>query len=112
MHIVRLDGASVGGDENCKVLEYPHGDADIDISTARINGRYPKSGYCVNTAVKEMIYVVSGSGRICKENEIHDFAAGDTVLIYPREKYYWDADCSVVMACNPAWSEEQHKFVQ
>ena len=42
-------------------------DKDIDISTAEINGKYPENGYCVNTKVKEMIYVVSVAEKLLQK---------------------------------------------
>lgn len=44
----------------CIAAEYGFHDKDIDIATSEINGRYPEDAYCVNTEVKEMIYVISG----------------------------------------------------
>lgn len=54
----------------CIVNEYGFGDKDIDLTTAQINGRYPEEGFCVNTEVKEMIYCLSGKGKICKKDEV------------------------------------------
>ncbi len=96
----------------CIATEYDFGDKDIDIATAEIKGRYPEDCYCVNAEVKEMIYVISGGGKIYKENEIISFKAGDAILIDKGEKYYWVADCKVAMACSPAWQPEQHKLVK
>lgn len=98
--------------ELCIATEYEFKDKDIDLSTAEIKGRYPESGYCVNTKVKEMIFVISGGGRICTENETIIFKKGDSILIDKGEKYFWDAVCEVVMACTPAWTPEQHKVVE
>lgn len=44
----------------CIAKEYDFKDKDIDISTAKISGRYPENGYCVNTEVKEMIFILAG----------------------------------------------------
>lgn len=98
--------------ELCIATEYNFKDKDIDISTAEIKGRYPENGYCVNTEVKEMIYVISGSGKIITESKIITFKQGDAILIDKGEKYRWDAECTVVMACSPAWTPEQHKVVK
>ena len=97
--------------EKCKVTEYGFGDKDIDISTAKINGRYPETGYCVNLKVKELVYVLSGSGKLCKEDDEIEFKKGDAVLLEKNEKYYWNANCTVVIACSPAWYPDQHKLV-
>lgn len=53
----------------CIAHQYNFYDDDIDISTAEINGRYPDSGYCVNTKIKEMIFVLSGNGEICTKKQ-------------------------------------------
>ena len=95
----------------CIATEYPFGDKQIDLSTAVINGKYPKSGYCVNLKVKEMIYVISGKGKLYKENETISFEAGDAILIEKGEKYYWDAHCKIAMSCTPAWYPKQHILV-
>lgn len=109
MKIIRLNETTkFENSDKCIATEYGHGDKDIDISTAKINGRYPENGYCANLNVKEIIYVISGSGKICKENEIINFNSGDAILIDAGEKYYWDAICEVVSACTPAWYPEQH----
>ncbi len=54
----------------CIATEYGFHNKDIDIATAEINGRYPEGAYCVNTDVKEMIYVISG-GFIKKMKSFH-----------------------------------------
>ena len=96
----------------CIATEYDFKDKDIDISTAVIKGRYPDEGYCVNTEVKEMIYVISGGGTIFTENGTVSFEKSDAILIEKGEKYFWDANAEVVMACSPAWTSQQHKMVK
>ena len=98
--------------ELCIATEYNFQDKDIDIATAVINGRYPEGAYCVNTEVKEMIYIIEGHGEIHKENETITFKQGDAILIDKGEKYFWIANCTVAMSCSPAWPPHQHKIVQ
>ncbi len=98
--------------ENCIATEYDFHDKDIDFATATIDGRYPETGYCVNREVKELIFVISGSGFLHKENEKIAFKKGDAILIDKNEPYYWDAKCTVGMACSPAWRPEQHQFIR
>lgn len=85
--------------ELCIATEYNFQDKDIDIATAVINGRYPEGAYCVNTEVKEMIYVIEGYGEIHKENETITFKQGDAILIDKGEKYFWIANCKIAMSC-------------
>lgn len=97
--------------DKCIATEYPFKDKDIDISTAVITGKYPEHGFCVNTGVKEIIFVIEGSGELHKENESIAFKAGDAILIDKGEKYYWIANCKIVISCTPAWYPEQHLLV-
>ena len=63
--------------------------------------------------VKELIYVIEGSGTLNFENEKIEFSEGDSILIEPNEKYYYDTKyCKISMSCSPAWSIEQHKLVK
>lgn len=68
MKIVKLEETETFKNSDlCIATEYDFGDKDIDIATAEINGKYPEHGYCVNTEVKEMIFVISGGGQSIKK---------------------------------------------
>ena len=95
----------------CVVSDYSFGDNDIDLGIAEINGKYPENGYVVNEISKEMIYVLEGNGTIYFEDEKYTFNEGDAFIIEPNEKYYWEANCKLVISCTPPWSEEQHNLV-
>ncbi len=113
MKIIKLEQAEKSSNsEKCKVLEYSFKDKDIDYATAVITGRYPDVGYCMNEECKELIYVIEGTGTLNKENEIIEFKKGDAILIDKKEKYYWNAHCTIIMPCTPAWYPEQHKLVE
>lgn len=54
MKIIKLKDAEIfNPTETCQVCEYEFGDPDINIGTAELSGRYPKSGYLVNKKVNE-----------------------------------------------------------
>lgn len=95
------------------VLEYDLGDPDIDIAIATVNGRYPQEGFVVNEEVKELLYVISGQGKLVTKNGSAELSQGDQVLIEKNELFrYEDAKGLVVIAaCTPAWKPEQHKEV-
>ena len=114
MKIIKNNNTVKGANSNnCKTLEYSFNDNDIDLGIATITGRYPEIGYCVNTISKELIYVLEGTGKIYFDNNYVEFEKGDSILINPNEKYYWDTKyCIVSMSCTPAWDEKQHKIVQ
>lgn len=96
------------------VLEYNLGDPDIDIAIATINGKYPQGGFVVNQECKELLYVLSGSGKLFTKNSSTELSAGDQLLIEKDELFrYKDCDNLVVVAaCTPAWRSEQHKEVE
>ncbi len=99
--------------DKCKTIEYSFDDKDIDLGIATITGRYPESGFALNTISKELIYVLDGNGTLYFENDCIEFEKGDSILIDAKEKYYWDSTyCVVSMSCTPAWSKEQYKIVK
>ncbi len=114
MKVIKYNDALKGSNSNkCKTLEYSFGDKDIDLGLATITGRYPDNGYCVNLKSKELIYCIEGDGTLNFENKTVSFKKGDSILIYPNEKYFWQTNyCIVSMACTPAWTEEQHKLIK
>lgn len=113
MKIIKLDEAQIfKNGETCEVSEYEFNDPDINIGTAEINGRFPESGFLVNEKVKEYAYVIRGMGNIATKTEVFNFSQGDVISIPIGEPYYWDADCSLVMPCAPAWYPEQSKNIE
>lgn len=113
MKIIKLEQAEeAANSEKCKVLKYSFKDKDIDCATAIITGRYPDTGYFMNKECKELIYYIEGNGTLNKENEIIEFKKGDAILIDKKEKYYWDAHCTIIIPYPPAWYKEQHKLVE
>jgi len=114
MKQIKYENAQVfDNGSNCKVIEYPLGDSDINCGVAILSGRYPETGYCVNEECKELIYVISGYGTLHKNDGTSiEFKEKDVVLIDQGELYYWDAHCEVAMPCTPAWYPEQHKLIE
>lgn len=113
MKIIRQsDSVVFKNSATCEVNEYPFNDPDINIGTAKLDGRFPESGYLVNETVKEYVYVVSGSGKIVTKSQTIEINIGDVVFIPVGELYYWDAHCFLVMPCQPAWYPEQSKQVE
>lgn len=114
MKVIKNSEAEKGkNSDKCKTLEYSFKDKDIDLGIATINGRYPDEGYGMNLISKELIYVIEGSGTLNFENKKIEFSQGDSILIEPNEKYYYDTKyCKISMSCTPAWSADQHKLVK
>lgn len=97
---------------NCINREYAFETKDIDLCISKIKGRYPDSGYCLNKISKELVYIISGNGRLVFIDREVEYKKGDSILIYPNEKYYWDTTNSeVAITCTPAWSVNQYEVV-
>lgn len=114
MKVIKYKDVKKGeNSDKCKTLEYSFFDKDIDLGIATISGRYPDEGYCTNLVSKELIYVMEGNGILNFKDKKIAFSKGDSILIEPNEKYYWQTNyCVVSMACTPAWTPEQHKLVE
>ena len=96
----------------CTAIEYPNGDKDIWGAIIKLNGRYPLTGYTVNEKCKELVYFISGQGKLVVGDQEIQVKKGDQVVINPGEKFYWDGELVMFMPCAPAWYAEQHKEVK
>lgn len=98
--------------DHCIAYEYPLDEKAINGCVIKLYGRYPEKGSARNEISKEMGYIIKGSGKVtvnCREAAL---AEGDIVLIEPGETYFWEGDMEIFMPCTPAWSPEQHKFIE
>lgn len=98
--------------QTCTVLEYG-GDADLSGAIAEINGRYPASGWSFNTAVKEMVLVLSGEGKIVTRNDEKPLAKDTMVLLDINEQYYFEgSSLRIFMPTTPAWTPDQYRIIE
>ena len=101
------------GSENCTVYEFPFEDKDINIAYGKIKNQHPLQGKLTNEVCKEILYIISGTGKVIVEDKEYVVAEGDAILILPGQKFYYK-DCNelhVIASCTPAWYPEQHKQV-
>jgi len=98
--------------DKCEVWEYLMDDPEINCAIAKIKGRYPDKGYCVNTQCKSLIYILEGAGTLTMKNgEVVIFKEKDAILIDQNEAYFWNGFCTLVMPSTPAWTAKQYKMV-
>jgi mannose-6-phosphate isomerase class I len=97
--------------DNCFGLEYPHSSKNINGALITIIGRYPNEGRMVNEVCDELVYVISGSGRLVCEGRKYSFSKGDIIIINKKERFYWNGQCKTLIVCAPAFYPEQHKEV-
>jgi mannose-6-phosphate isomerase-like protein (cupin superfamily) len=113
MIIKKEDRVEHKNSDKCVAHEYPMHDKDINIAHIEIDGRYPNSGLVLNEKVKEIVYVTQGSGKIVVEGEEHSLNKGDSILLLPNQKYFFEGNyLEIIAACSPAWWPEQHKTVE
>lgn len=97
--------------EVCVVTEHPIGDDQMDFAIVKINGRYPNKQRATNKNCKEIVYIHEGEGKVVVEGKTYLLSAGDAVLIEAGERYYWEGNMQLFISCRPAFSVEQHQFV-
>ena len=95
---------------SCIAYEYEHGDEDIDIAFIEINGRYPEKGRVVSKISKEIIFISKGNGKIEIDGESFTLNEGDTVLIQPNQKYFFEGELNLVFCCHPSWNPKNYEY--
>ena len=100
-----------------KVNEFNFSDIDGVINDADIalTGRYPESGYTMNTVSTIVVRVQDGEGElIIKDGDTAHLNPGDRVTIKPGEPYYFSVIGKLVLnyLATPAWTPEQTKSVE
>lgn len=95
--------------DNCLVTEYEISDDVLDFAVVRVDGRYPESGLAINRKVKEIVYVGEGAGIVCVNEKLIELDQGDVILIDADEPFYWEGHFTLYIACNPAFTVEQHQ---
>jgi hypothetical protein len=113
MRVVRKsETVKFDGGETCTAIEYNMKDKNINGAIGIISGRYPQRGRVVNKVCRELVYVLKGTVKLVVEGSEVELEEGDQILIMPGEKYYWDGNCELFMACTPAWYPKQHEEVK
>lgn len=112
MEIIKKKEAEVYQGDGYSGLDYPSTDMDINFAVINIDGRSPKTGFQTNMACKELLYIIKGSGTLyLKEGDSFSFEQGDVILLHPNERYAFDGHFEAGVPCTPAWTSEQHKYI-
>lgn len=94
-------------------MDYNTEDQDINFVVIKLNGRIPKTGYQVNTNCKALYYILKGSGVLYNKKNVQEikFSQGDVIVIDKEECYAFEGDFEAAVSNTPAWTIEQHKYV-
>jgi len=92
----------------CIVYEYEHKDKDVNIVIVELSGRYPDKGKVVNKICKEIVLVIEGKGKVGIEDKEFLLVEGDSILIKPNQKFFWEGEMKLAMVCHPSFDPNQH----
>lgn len=87
--------------------EYDTGSSVINGALITIAGRYPESGWALNTHSTSLIHVTKGGGVALFDRNSIDLASDDELLIEPDEKYAFEGDMTILYVATPAWTTDQ-----
>lgn len=109
-HIKAQDGSKRKNSDACTVTEFEfEGEKNINSAVVELNGRYPESGFALNTVCEEIVYVIEGHGQLVNPQARIVMSTGDMLRIKPNENYYFDGNLKLLIATSPAWYPEQYK---
>lgn len=97
--------------KTCIVHEYNFDTNLIDTAHVQIQGRYPETGSVRNRVSTEVVYVISGEGRVCIDGKEQSLCVGDALCIHPQESFHFEGVMGLLVTCTPKWSHEQYEEV-
>lgn len=110
MIIKKSERAKHVNDVSCIAYEYGHKDKDIDIAFIVIDGRHPEKGRVISKVSKEIIFVCKGKGKVEIDGKSFALSEGDTVLIQPCRKYFFEGKLELVISCHPPWNPKNYEY--
>lgn len=109
MQIVKYTETNKVSPAACTVIwEYPTMDKDISGAVAEIHGRYPEKGFAINERSKELVFVLSGNGKILTPSSQQEIDLGDVIFVDKGEKFAWSGGMTIFMATAPKFDPKQH----
>lgn len=112
MEVIKKDQSQVFKNGAITAHEYASTNNQINIGLVEIKGRHPQQDFITNQDVTELVYIINGSVELTTESERYSLSQGDFVIISPKEKYFFEGDCTVLTPCTPPWTPEQTKIVK
>lgn len=112
LHASIVEAQKISEHDVSAFYEYPIDFDKASMGVSEIHGRYPQSGYDVDTKVEALWYVLEGAGQVSIADEMFTLNPGDIVRIPQNSKIWIEGDGLklVVVSC-PPWFLEQHKHL-
>lgn len=109
MELIREEEARAFAHEPAAtVRDYNTIDPEISGATATIKGRYPAEGFVMNMKVKEMAFVMAGTGTLHLPDKDVPLNVGDLVLLHPHEAFAWSGQMTLFIATTPRFDPAQY----
>jgi mannose-6-phosphate isomerase-like protein (cupin superfamily) len=95
----------------CVAYEYDMSADSVNGAVIEISGRYPDTGWALNTVCTSLVYIIEGLGTVEGDRGVRELASGDQLLIAPGEKYSFDGTMKLLYVATPTWTLEQAKHI-
>lgn len=102
----------VTNSKSCIAIEYGSRNQKINGAAIQLHGRYPDTGWAVNTSCTELVYITKGRINLLHKKGRKILNKGDLVILKPKEQFAWDGHGEFLTVCTPAWSPKQHKLAE
>lgn len=96
----------------CTAYEYQMPTRELDSAVIEITGRYPESGWVMNTACTSLVHIIKGEGHVISEAGSQALEEDGQLLIEKGEKYAFEGTMKLLFSAAPAWSSDQVESVQ
>ncbi|MEK7628582.1 MAG: cupin domain-containing protein [Patescibacteria group bacterium] len=112
-YLIRKNEVVTSGEHGVsKFSEYNLPFNHFSTGVSEIHGRYPTTGFDVDTEIEAAWFVVAGTGTIFVGDREHLVAEGDMVFVPPNEKFWIAGNhLKLVVTSSPPWNAEQHKHI-
>ncbi len=108
---MKVTGEEFENSSTCKGVGFAEASAPVDLAYISIHGRYPETGWARNEVIHEMAWVESGTGSLfIKGTAPQLLERGDVVLVRPGERFAWEGEMTIIIACSPPFDRKQYKI--
>ncbi len=113
MLIKKQDRKEIKRSEAVTIFEYELTSKGLGFAIAKINGKFPKTGWTMNTVCEGIYYILKGTGTLLLDNKEIKLEPGDVYLIEPNKKYcIIGENLELAEPTSPAWYPEQQEFTK
>lgn len=94
--VAAADRMTYKSSDSTTAYEYDTSNDAINGAVIEINGRYPVTGWVLNTVSTSLVHVLEGSGTAVFDEATVDLGPDDQLLIEVNEKYVFEGDLNFI----------------